>query len=675
MRTTVLGRPVEINKTNIKSKNIIVNINQSTPPVQIICSNKTDEIKKVSVFEIFAVNKEGVTLELSQTQSGNNISMDFFKKYFYENPHLSSLIRLQCTNLMDVQAEKPFYLVTKNPMGQMAQRPAFIPLDCFSKNQFQNGIMDIPYAFVLDGLSNDLEFDLMPKTTLVFTMFFSHKLNVRKNKSLKELHNVSSKNNKRFDSGVAAFVIENNSDVQREITLLKNSGTFDMLNDPSLKIYNMYNGDAIDTEWFSNSKSYFNSIRIFANSENSENNLKQISKAIEFNSGNKYYPAIEVDGSQFQSSVNDINIIGEELSTENPIRVTVMPKTRVVYLFKKYNKIYANHGSFVNIDIENISDSSKMKYDILSVVEEDKSVLHSIGKNKMSFSDCIDANTLMIQLYNKEQLERPIVLKIKDDIHTIYPICYFDESKFYANIIEVPLPFDGKLNLKDFEILVDLDNKGDGMNVILTKYDKVEKQENDCLGFNKSETGSYNDLYNLHKLEKNNPVQKNKTLVPIWIENTTDEVKYVELVNDRSEYKGFPDGIICNDYEKMLRNTDVWGSGFDKVNLLKIYTVNSSQLTQIIEFTDYTDSENPVRVPIITQNYFSANQLQSTCITLEEFKVFDLERHPLSDEKNEDGTNNIETKIVKKQKISFPVLSKTKVCLIFNGENTQTTNN
>lgn len=643
----------------MKAKNVIelkqgtgFNMNNGgVKPLQITYTNNTNEVKKVYAFETFHKNNEGVSLSLMS--GSDNISLDYFKKFFYETPHLSSLARLQSTSLMNKQSEKVFYLVEKNPMGEVSKEPAFIPLDILNKQQFQSGILDIPYSFLLDGLSYDFEFDLMPNSIIVLTLFFSHKSNERNKKSLKELNDIRQKINKNFFDFkyIGSVVIENNYEEEKEIILLDRNKYKEYSLDYGLRIYDLFslnNQDMCDA--YSNRNDYFNSIRIYSNG--GKNNLKQISSPLEFNSGNKYFPAVEVNGNQFQQCVNDVNIVGEELSSNNPIKVTVMPKTTVVYLFKQYREVNnsSTKESFYNIIVENKSDESK-KVNVINIFDDikGKDVLHKVGKNRLALTESdFSSNLMRVLFYNHEQIENPILIRNTDVngvqySQPIFPLCYLNERDFNSEIIDIPTP---SIFFKEqSELIFDLPKKGDGANIILGSvvYGNVKSIENKHLMF------------------------------PIWIENTTNESKTIELENDITNFKDLPEGVTCkvgidSSYRELLARIEGQGC-YSSLILNKIYSRNTAQITQILTVTDYTDSENPTQQPIITQSYFSAMQFYASLISLGNgFPIFDLNRTKGENEIKKDSEGNeyncSTLTVNKKMKVAFNILPKTKVGLI-----------
>lgn len=623
-----------------------------TAPLQIIYENKTDEVIKVNAFETFNSNREGIYLKL--TSGNETLSMDYVKKYFYENPHLTYAMRIQSNGLMGKQAYKVFYFVNRSPVGEVAKEPAFIPFDQLNKQQFQQGIIDVPYSFLLDGLAYDLEFELLPKSVISITLLFSHKITDRSKKALKEIEQIRLLNNKRnFNfKYIGSFVIENNSDEPKELILLdiqKYLGEY--VNEPQLRIYDLFSlnyQDCCDTH--TNRNDYFNNVKIYSSGSNV---LKQICQPIEFSSGNSYYPAVEVDGNQFQICVNELNIVGEELSSSNEMKVIVHPNTTVIYLFKQYNKITntSTKNKFYNINVQNLTDESK-KVNVIDIFDDvkGKGVLHKVGKNRLSVnSENFDANFMRILFYDTEQFENPIIIKSKDsnDVEhstAIFPLCYLNEYHFNPSIIDIPITSFFFENGN--QILFDLPKKGNGANIILG-------------------SAHIQQLANADR----------SLLFPIWFENNTDEPKEISIENDLSNFKEFIEGVTCkvgidSSYRELLARID-GHANYVEMRLHKIYSKNTGQITQILNLVDYTDAEKQTTKQLVTQSYFTANQFNAALLSIggkNGMKVFDLNRINSGTEVKKDGAGNEYntpiTVVEKKQRISFNILAKTKVCFI-----------
>lgn len=666
-RITTLQTILE-NENGIKSPIIT---EERLSPVQMQYTNTSDEVKRVSCFEIFNKNPEGI-----EVKTIGDCDMDFMKKYFYENPHLSSLFRFQSPNLIGLQSENMISVVSKNPMGQSMTIPAILLIDCVSKNQFQGGIIDVPYSFVFDGLTRDLEFDLLPNSMIVMTVFFSQKLNGRSKKGLKELNKISydlNKEAKKFDY-VGYYSVENLGDVSRVIDLNDEKKYNDEYSkDETLKFSDNLRGNY----GFNNlTDSYFNSMRIVATCGAKQ---LQVISPIEFNSGNKYYPAVELNGTEFQSGINDIGIFGEDFSSENTMRVTIMPKTRVIYLFRKQiNTVpHSVNSSFINIESRNLIDGDK-KVNIMSSYNPANMIIDgiytTIGKNKINLTEHgFRPNVIRINFFNNSQVERDIVFKETDAngqsiSKTINPVEYINENLFQSNVVEFKLDFGIEINDKT-EIIFDFKDKGDGVNVVLYKSyaSDLSIKDNSVTSFSLGNEGDIDKIASEELLNKKNPF-----IFPLWIENKTDESIQVELVNNIEDFKGFPKGIKCNmygndSYELLLKQLS--SGKYESLFIDKIYTKNPSEITQIINICDYNNPEKPIYIPIITQSYFSAMQFQSSCLNLGgTVKMLDLQREEevIDGEGSVDTENNEKTKskIKNKQKLVVNILPKTKVAYV-----------
>lgn len=624
-------------------------------PLQIVYTNNTDEVKKVCAFEIFNKNPEGVTVESAFT---SGTSMEYMKKYFYENPHLSELIRLQCTGLGGIQAEQVFFKVSKTPMGHMMQIPAIVPIEEFSKNQFQSGILDIKYKFLMDSMDCDFEFNLLPKTTLVMTIFFEEKI---KGRNQEELNKLRDKCKNKHHSIVGSVVIENSSDEAKELLIFDIEKYKEYEKDEKLKIYSLFDVKHEDVlQQITYQNTYFNSIRTFVSVGISQNRKKQVVTPLEFNSGNKYHPLVELDGNEFQDGIADTRIIGEQLSSDNPFKIIVMPNTRVVYLFKKEEKITASAvtPSFFSVEMENNSDKEKT-YDALHYNSE--KINHNISFNKISFNKTtFKADFMRIFFHNESQLHNPFkVIGELEEGKTIekeiYPINHINEMKFNTNLIEIDFNF-FELPIHKCHLLFDL-KKGDGVSMIIA---------------NKNKTKNIPDNMQVSLLEKAFLSSRNNDNInwtPIRFENTTDEEKEIILHNNNEEKFVIPKGVKCSiggfdsGYSQLLDY--LYSRTFDTLNMQRILSGNPAQITQVLIVTDYTDSKNPINLMIKTQSYFSAFQFHSGVLNTAGFKLFDLGKIKDGVETKKDGNGKEYVtpilKTTKKQKLTYRILPKTTV--------------
>ncbi len=439
--------------------------------LQLTYKNTTDEVKKVCCFEIFNKNVEGIEFTNSFVDGAD---MDYLKKYFYENPQSTSYLRILSKDVFGLQSERTINEVRKTPISSSSE-PIISLIDYLNKHQFQNGILDVQYSFVLDGFSSDLEFDLLPNSSISISFFFGCSKGVRSTESLKELTEISNEYNlehSKLSERVGSVIIENLGDEPKVIDINdidKYNNIYSL--DPLLKFSNVLYPDScyFPTHEYKS----FNSIRIVVTkSENYSNARKQVSLPIEFNSGSKYFPFVELKGTDFQSGINEINILGEEYSLDNPMRITVMAKTRVVYVFSNKKNLIptTSNSKFINIECENITDSTKI-INALSVKNED-GIKHIISKNKLSLSEgYFNPNMIKVFFSDKSQLNKEITFIRSEDNKSvkIKPCDYFSPSQFQSNYIEIPIKFGFSFNEND-EILFELSKKGDGFSLVLFEY-------------------------------------------------------------------------------------------------------------------------------------------------------------------------------------------------------------
>lgn len=112
----------------------------------------------------------GITITPSQT----NVTYLEVLQQSAEQPFETSLIRVQSTNT--AQVTQIMELTSKDANGQQVTLP-LITQSYFSANQFQAGIIDIPYSLRVDG-NMYITYPILANTTAVITFFPKDKVNV-----------------------------------------------------------------------------------------------------------------------------------------------------------------------------------------------------------------------------------------------------------------------------------------------------------------------------------------------------------------------------------------------------------------------------------------------------------------------------------------------------------------
>lgn len=92
-------------------------------------------------------------------------------------PFETSLIRIQSTNTS--QVTQVINIVSSDANGQSAQIPLYTT-SYFSANQFQSGIVDVPFTLKIEG-NTYISFTVLASTTVTFDFFPMNKVNQSRN--------------------------------------------------------------------------------------------------------------------------------------------------------------------------------------------------------------------------------------------------------------------------------------------------------------------------------------------------------------------------------------------------------------------------------------------------------------------------------------------------------------
>lgn len=222
------------------------------------------------------------------------------------------------------------------------------------------------------------------------------------------------------------------------------------------------------------------------------------------------------------------------MAAANTVKVKVLPKTRVVYIFKRYEK-HVGELIVPNIASGSAVNNSEEPLKVELLKEGKMTKLESEtepGSPSMSIDVPCEAKTARIVFESMEQMEHPILIKhaTEDGVYnvkTIYPLAYVNPYLYGSyKIIDI-----GNFNYilsGHSHIEAVLPKKGDSLHVAL--YDQ-----------------------SLHTHQK--PVNN---LFPVWIENSTTEEKTIFLVNNMEYYEkpeyAFPEGIKVT-----VKSGEDWG--------------------------------------------------------------------------------------------------------------------
>lgn len=143
-------------------------------PFQICITNKTNEVKRAVLFNFDEnYNKEnyGSDIGIKVSPSPQNVTYAKILSESAFKPFITSFIRLQSTNSDQIHSILDYN--QKEANGQEVGLSIFTE-SYFSSHQFQSGIIDIPIELDINNIS-ELSFNILPKTTLVVTLFAAFK--------------------------------------------------------------------------------------------------------------------------------------------------------------------------------------------------------------------------------------------------------------------------------------------------------------------------------------------------------------------------------------------------------------------------------------------------------------------------------------------------------------------
>jgi hypothetical protein len=148
----------------------------SPSPYQISIVNSTAGALTAIIFgknQFLLSTNFGSPVGITITPSQTNISYLELLNQSAEQPFETSLVRIQSTNT--AQVTNIVNITTKDANGQECTVP-LITQSYFSANQFQAGIIDVPYSMKIDG-NTSMAYSILPTTTVILTFFPREKVN------------------------------------------------------------------------------------------------------------------------------------------------------------------------------------------------------------------------------------------------------------------------------------------------------------------------------------------------------------------------------------------------------------------------------------------------------------------------------------------------------------------
>jgi hypothetical protein len=149
-------------------------------PYQVSITNSTPNPLLATLFgmnQFLLTPNFGSAVGITVIPSQTNVSYLELLQQSASQPFETSLIRIQSANTS--QITQIITITSKDANGQLCQIP-LITQSYFSANQFQSGILDIPFGLRIDGNTN-LQFIVLGNTSLTMTFFPSNKANMSRN--------------------------------------------------------------------------------------------------------------------------------------------------------------------------------------------------------------------------------------------------------------------------------------------------------------------------------------------------------------------------------------------------------------------------------------------------------------------------------------------------------------
>lgn len=146
-------------------------------PYQVSITNSTPNPLLATLFgknQYLLTPNFGSAVGITVIPSQSNVTYLELLQQSADMPFETSLIRIQSVNT--AQITQILTITSKDANGQLCQIP-LITQSYFSANQFQSGILDIPFGLRIDGNTN-LQFSVLGNTTVVMTFFPANKANI-----------------------------------------------------------------------------------------------------------------------------------------------------------------------------------------------------------------------------------------------------------------------------------------------------------------------------------------------------------------------------------------------------------------------------------------------------------------------------------------------------------------
>ena len=320
--------------------------------IGVLVENTTTENKNVGILSNYIGKQEGVIYSSLLKEE----LYDFVLKEISVNTHLSDRLRLQY--IVIGQIENPLILISRDCFGSSSKIP-FFPINYIHKFQFQKGVIDISFNFVIN---NEIEFNtiILPNSSLSMSLFVPIKTNKDS-----FFHHYPNSDFQKVTNSFPMWV-ENKTDGVKDIKIdfkyKKGEGQESIYSDPDSGITFVFGVDSTYVEYiqqatYQNSRIDFN--RVYISSPDTKNVSDQKNNPILFINGDLQSELKLTDEVMANSHGLPIGDINESIifnGGENLIKFKLQPHTKIALFcnFVKKEKIQV-------IDIEMPSMGERVK--------------------------------------------------------------------------------------------------------------------------------------------------------------------------------------------------------------------------------------------------------------------------------------------------------------------------
>lgn len=283
-------------------------------PLVLSIENTTDKTITTSLFEIRHSHKDLIWKNLN-----GGINVGNLKLFYSQNRDKIRSIRYSWVNPDSDIFFTQLRQTDVHPNGTITERPICIVGNTISPQQYQLQITEFYSKIQLDGTRTDIVFDITPKQTVIFELFFD------------DIDLQYIKNNR-----LVSFIVENNSDSEQIVDIFDTDNYAKYVSENNVKFYNAYIPDSWGAK-FADSDKYTYPTQHF-NSEACYNFLK-ITNPSKNTQGIISTPGINIRPEEYIREPNASNGIAidiqlSETQKMSQFLITSMPpKTKIMYSF------------------------------------------------------------------------------------------------------------------------------------------------------------------------------------------------------------------------------------------------------------------------------------------------------------------------------------------------------